>query len=170
MHRSHRVAGALVGAAVGSALAAPFAGSPPGEFSRRFPLPARGVRTEMCGEDPGRFPPSFARALEFLLARDLHTRRVGGPQGDECADLVGEVGPALDGEDVDLDGEDFAEVMRRDIDAGGDGMRAGALAGAGFGMAGIPMRWSSVVHGEAAGRSWRLADLQELAAALDGHP
>src|SRR4051812_3444525 len=91
MHRSHRVAGALVGAAVGSALAAPFAGSPPGEFSRRFPVPARGLRTEMCGEDPGRFPPSFARTLEALLARDLHTRRLGGPQGDECADLVAEV-------------------------------------------------------------------------------
>src|SRR4051794_228424 len=120
MHRSHRVAGALVGAAVGSALAAPFAGSPFGEFSRRFPLPARGVRTEMCGEDPGRFPPSFARALESLLARDLHTRRLGGPQGDECADLVAEVRRALDGEHVDLDGHDVAEVLRRGIDAGGD--------------------------------------------------
>src|SRR6476660_4918988 len=55
MHRSHRVAGALVGAAVGDALGAPFAGSPPGEFSRRFPVPARGTRTEMCGSSPGEF-------------------------------------------------------------------------------------------------------------------
>src|SRR3954469_22163126 len=103
MHRSHRVAGALVGAAVGDALAAPFAGSPPGEFSRRFPVPARGVRTEMCGGDPGRFPPSFARTLEALLAQEfpLPERLCG----------------ALDGEDVALDGRDFAEVMRQVIDA-----------------------------------------------------
>ena len=49
MHRSHRVAGALVGSAVGDALGAPFASGPAGEFSRRFPTAARGTTTEMCG-------------------------------------------------------------------------------------------------------------------------
>src|SRR3954447_22493338 len=166
MHRSHRVAGALVGAAVGDALAAPFAGTPPGEFSRRFPAPARGVRTEMCGEDPGRFTPAFARTLEALLARDLRSRGNAGPESHDFAELGEHVARALDGEDVDPGGRDFADVLRRVSDAAG----AGALAGAVFGMAGIPMRWSSVVHGEAAGRSWRLDDLKELAAALDGHP
>jgi hypothetical protein len=156
MHRSHRVAGALVGAAVGDALAAPFADAPPGEFSRRFPAPARGVHTEMCGADPGRFTAAFARTLEALI--------------DEEFTFPEPLCRVLDGEPVELDGGEVAEVLRRAIDGKRDALAAGALAGAAFGMAGIPMRWSSVVHGEAAGRSWRLDDLQELAAALDGHP
>src|SRR5438105_4020531 len=49
MHRSHRVAGALVGSAVGDALGAPFEFGPPRQFSARFPTAARGVQTEMCG-------------------------------------------------------------------------------------------------------------------------
>jgi ADP-ribosyl-[dinitrogen reductase] hydrolase len=72
-------------------------------------------------------------------------------------------------------GRSFAEVLRLVIDLGGDtdtvAAVAGGLAGAVHGMAGIPMRWSSVVHGRVRGfgnRVWRLADLQELAAALDG--
>jgi ADP-ribosyl-[dinitrogen reductase] hydrolase len=48
-HRHQRVAGALVGSAVGDALGAPFEFGPPGAFSRRFPAPARGIATEMCG-------------------------------------------------------------------------------------------------------------------------
>jgi ADP-ribosyl-[dinitrogen reductase] hydrolase len=43
------VIGALVGSAVGDALGAPFEFGPPGAFSERFPAPARGVQTEMCG-------------------------------------------------------------------------------------------------------------------------
>ena len=74
-------------------------------------------------------------------------------------------------------GGDFEAVLRRVIDLGGDtdtvAAVAGGLAGAVFGMAGIPMRWSSVVHGRVPGfgeRVWRLGDLQELATALDGKP
>jgi ADP-ribosyl-[dinitrogen reductase] hydrolase len=40
-----------------------------------------------------------------------------------------------------------------------------------YGIAGIPMRWTSVVHGRVPGhadRVWWLADLHHLAAALDG--
>src|SRR3954471_11122288 len=47
MHRSHRVAGALIGSAVGDALGAPFEFGPAGQFSARFPTEARGVHTEM---------------------------------------------------------------------------------------------------------------------------
>jgi ADP-ribosyl-[dinitrogen reductase] hydrolase len=72
-------------------------------------------------------------------------------------------------------GRDFAEVLRLVIDLGGDtdtvACVAGGLAGAVFGMGGIPMRWSSAVHGRVPGfgdRRWGLAALQELAAALDG--
>jgi len=198
MHRSHRVAGALVGAAVGDALGAPFAGSPPGEFSRRFPVPARGVHTEMCGDPPGRFTEEFGAALvvatslveggapavespvqaiptAIAAARDRRSRGHQGPEGHETADLAETLRRSLDGEDVPeaLRGASgFAEVMRRAVDAGGNTSTraavAGAVAGAVFGMAGIPMRWSSVVHGSAAARIWRLDDLQELAAALDG--
>src|SRR3954465_4363367 len=114
MHRSHRVAGALVGAAVGDALAAPFAGSPPGEFSRRFPVPARGGRTERGGDDPGRFTEAFAGTLEALIARNLP--------------LPEQLCPALDGVSIELDGHDFAEVMRRTIDARGNAAAAGGRA------------------------------------------
>src|SRR3954463_5607697 len=72
-------------------------------------------------------------------------------------------------------GRDFAEVMRLAIDLGGDtdtvAAVAGGLAGAVFGIAGIPMRWTSVVHGRVPGfadKRWELADLHHLAAALDG--
>jgi ADP-ribosyl-[dinitrogen reductase] hydrolase len=48
-------------------------------------------------------------------------------------------------------GTSFAEVLRLAIDLGGDtdtvAAVAGGLAGAVYGMGGIPMRWSSVVHG-----------------------
>jgi ADP-ribosyl-[dinitrogen reductase] hydrolase len=72
-------------------------------------------------------------------------------------------------------GRDFAEVLRLVIDLGGDtdtvACVAGGLAGAVFGMGGIPSRWASVVHGRVPGHGdkvWRVADLQQLAAALDG--
>jgi ADP-ribosyl-[dinitrogen reductase] hydrolase len=72
-------------------------------------------------------------------------------------------------------GRDFAEVMRLVIDLGGDtdtvAAVAGGLAGTVFGIAGIPMRWTSVVHGRGPGFTdvtWELADLHHLAAALDG--
>src|SRR5688500_9679282 len=86
MHRSHRVAGALVGSAVGDALGAPFAGGPPGQFSARFPVPARGSRTEMCGgEALGRAPGEFTAPtqLALLVASSLLER-----DGLDEADLV----------------------------------------------------------------------------------
>src|SRR3954466_3940226 len=75
MHRSHRVAGALVGSAVGDALGAPFEFGPPGRFSARFPSPARGAHTEMCGGDPwepGEFTDDTQMAL--LVASSLVDR------------------------------------------------------------------------------------------------
>src|SRR5687768_18484270 len=77
MHRSHRVAGALVGSAVGDALGAPFEFGPPGQFSARFPVPARGARTEMCGGgslgwEPGEFTDDTQMAL--LVATSLVER------------------------------------------------------------------------------------------------
>ncbi|MBY3555834.1 hypothetical protein HGI15_20920 [Modestobacter lapidis] len=77
MPRSHRVAGALIGAAVGDALGAPFEFGPPGQFSARFPVAARGVQTEMCGGGalhwaPGEFTDDTQMAL--LLATSLLER------------------------------------------------------------------------------------------------
>ncbi|MGY1986917.1 ADP-ribosylglycohydrolase family protein [Blastococcus sp. SYSU DS0669] len=77
MHRSHRVAGALVGSAVGDALGAPFEFGPPGQFSARFPVPARGSKTEMCGGgslgwEPGEFTDDTQMAL--LVATSLVER------------------------------------------------------------------------------------------------
>src|SRR3954452_5796743 len=77
MHRSHRVAGALVGSAVGDALGAPFEFGPPGQFSARFPEAARGTRTEMSGGgslgwQPGEFTDDTQMAL--LVASSLVER------------------------------------------------------------------------------------------------
>ncbi|MFW3171358.1 ADP-ribosylglycohydrolase family protein [Geodermatophilus sp. CPCC 206100] len=311
IHRSHRVAGALVGSAVGDALGAPFEFGPPGQFTARFPTPARGAHTEMCGGgpwQPGEFTDDTQMAL--LVATSLverggldeadlfdrfrtwartdpkdvgiqtravlgsglpwdvaaadHFRRSGRAAGngslmrttpaairfaregrevtmdaarrisalthgdpstgEGCAIFHELVRVALDGGDPlaaipsAMDGVapehrerwatvlapdwtpelatesngavwptlgqavwalrrggSFAEVLRLVIDLGGDtdtvAAVAGGLAGAVYGMAGIPMRWSSAVHGRVPGhgnRVWRLADLQELAAALDG--
>jgi ADP-ribosyl-[dinitrogen reductase] hydrolase len=46
------VIGTLIGWVVGDALGAPFEFGPAGQFSRRFPTPARGIATEMCGGGP----------------------------------------------------------------------------------------------------------------------
>ncbi|MGY1703532.1 ADP-ribosylglycohydrolase family protein [Geodermatophilus sp. SYSU D00697] len=313
MHRSHRVAGALVGSAVGDALGAPFEFGPAGAFSARFPGPARGARTEMCGGgslgwEPGEFtddtqmallvatslvergdldeadvfdrfrtwaqagPPDVGVQTRAVLASGRpwdvaaaeHFRRTGRAAGngslmratptavrfahegraatmdaarrisalthgdpstgEGCAVFHELVRVALDGgdplaaipsalehvvpehrerfatvlapdwtpEDATESngavwptlgqavwalrrGRDFAEVLRLVIDLGGDtdtvAAVAGGLAGAVYGMGGIPMRWASVVHGRVPGhgeKAWRLADLQQLAAALDG--
>lgn len=313
MHRSHRAAGALVGSAVADALGAPFEFGPPGRFSARFPTPARGAHTEMCGggalgREPGEFtddtqmallvgtslverggldeadlfdrflrwaaadPPDIGHQTRAVLGSGLpwHTaaaehaassghaagngslmrttpaairfaregravtmdaaRRISGlthgdpSAGEGCAVFHELIRVALDGGDplaaipaaldavadghrdrwatvLDPDwtpadatesngavwptlgqavwalrhGTSFAEVLRLVVDLGGDtdtvACVAGGLAGAVHGMGGIPMRWSSVVHGRVPGhgdRVWRLADLQQLAAALDG--
>ncbi|WP_448638677.1 ADP-ribosylglycohydrolase family protein [Geodermatophilus sp. URMC 63] len=315
LHRSHRVAGALVGSAVGDALGAPFEFGPLGAFSARFPAPARGSATEMCGGGPaGREPGEFTDDTQLallvaasLLERDgldeadlfarfvawaqagppdigAQTRAVltsGLPWDRAAADHVARSGRAAGngslmrttpaairfsrfGTDATVDaarrismlthgdpaagegcavfhellrvaldggdplaavpsalslvgdphrerwaavlapdwtpdqatesngavwptlgqavwalrhGRDFAEVLRLVVDLGGDtdtvACVAGGLAGAVYGMGGIPMRWSSAVHGQVPGhgdRVWRLADLQQLAAALDGKP
>ena len=69
----------------------------------------------------------------------------------------------------------FEEALRLVVDLGGDtdtlACVTGTLAGARAGITGIPIRWTSVVHGRIPGHGekvWRLADLQQLAAALDG--
>jgi ADP-ribosyl-[dinitrogen reductase] hydrolase len=312
MHRSHRAVGALVGSAVGDALGAPFEFGPPGQFSARFPAPARGAHTEMCGggalgREPGEFtddtqmallvatslverggldeadlfgrflrwaeagPPDIGDQTRAVLGSGLpwdtaaaeHFRRTGRAAGngslmrttpaairfaregrgatadaarrisalthgdpaagEGCAVFHELVRVALDGGDplatvpTALEavadehreryaavlapdwtpepgmpngavwptlgqalwalrrGTSFAEVLRLVVDLGGDtdtvAAVAGGLAGAVYGMGGIPMRWSSVVHGRIPGHGekvWRLADLQQLAAALDG--
>ena len=313
IHRSSRAAGALVGSAVGDALGAPFEFGPPGQFTARFPVPARGSKTEMCGGgsldwEPGEFtddsqmvlmvagslvshggldladifarfgqwaaagPPDignqtravltsglpwdeaaaahfaesghaagngslmratpaaiwfsrFGTAATMDAARQISALTHGDPAaGEGCAIFHELMRVALDGGDpvkailaaLELVGEEhrarwaavlaedwtpdqatesngavwptlgqavwalrhgrnFAEVLQLVIDLGGDtdtvACVAGGLAGAVYGMGGIPSRWASVVHGRVPGHGdkvWRLADLQQLAAALDG--
>jgi ADP-ribosyl-[dinitrogen reductase] hydrolase len=69
----------------------------------------------------------------------------------------------------------FEEAMRRVIDLGGDtdtvAAVAGGLAGAVWGVTGIPMRWTSAVHGTLPGFETpvrHVGELHWLAARLDG--
>src|SRR5918998_4378354 len=109
MHRSHRVAGALVGSAVGDALGAPFEFGPPRQFSSRFPVPARGAKTEMCGggalgREPGEFTDDTQMALlvaESLLEND----------GLDEADLFGRFVRWAEAEPPDI-GEQTRAVLR----------------------------------------------------------
>jgi hypothetical protein len=84
MSRSHRVAGALIGSAVGDALGAPFEFGPSGQFTARFPTDARGLATEMCGDGPtGRAPgtarPSSPSSRCAAPARGSRTRCSASP-------------------------------------------------------------------------------------------
>jgi ADP-ribosyl-[dinitrogen reductase] hydrolase len=70
--------------------------------------------------------------------------------------------------------ESFADGMRLVLDLGGDtdtvAAVTGGLLGAVYGIAGIPVRWTSVVNGVVPGyadRSWDLSSLQHLARQLD---
>jgi ADP-ribosyl-[dinitrogen reductase] hydrolase len=134
------------------------------------------MRVALDGEDPLAAIPA---ALELVAAE--HRDRwaaVLAPDWtpSDATESNGAVWPTL-GQAVWAlrHGRDFAEVLRLVVDLGGDtdtvAAVAGGLAGAVFGMGGIPMRWSSAVHGRVPGfgnRRWGLADLQQLAAALDG--
>ncbi len=69
----------------------------------------------------------------------------------------------------------FAEAVVRAIDTGDDadtvGCITGGLAGAVFGIGGIPSRWSSPIHGSLIGPAdsgYDLASLRDLAAELAG--
>lgn len=69
----------------------------------------------------------------------------------------------------------FEEALRLVMDLGGDtdtvGAVTGALAGARYGIAGIPMRWASDLNGTVPGhdsKRWALQDLHHLAGQLDG--
>ncbi len=85
LHRRQRVMGALVGAIVGDALAAPFAAEPPGAFTARFPRPVLTGHGEML--DGGRWTEHTQMMLqvaeslidaEGLSEADLEARGVGG--------------------------------------------------------------------------------------------
>src|SRR3954452_10768963 len=74
----------MVGSAVGDALGAPFEFGPARQFSARFPVPARGSKTEMCGGgsigwEPGEFTDDTQMAL--LVATSL-LERGGLDEGD----------------------------------------------------------------------------------------
>lgn len=103
-----------------------------------------------------------------VLAPDWHPHR--------ATESNGAVWPTLGSAVWALrEGSTFEETLRLVVDLGGDtdtvAAVAGGLAGAVCGVAGIPTRWASAVHGVVpgyGGQGWQLADLHQLAARLDG--
>ncbi|MFF2021027.1 ADP-ribosylglycohydrolase family protein [Streptomyces sp. NPDC058171] len=147
MSRVERAVGVVVGSAVGDALGAPFEFGPPGAFSARFPDPGGGG--EMCGGggwEPGEATDDTQMAV--LVADSLLQR------GD------------LDLPDV------FAGAVRAAIDLGGDtdtvAAVTGGLAGARYGSAAIPARWTDPLHVPLPGSGERVLRLPELVALARG--
>ncbi|MEU4086807.1 ADP-ribosylglycohydrolase family protein [Streptomyces aureus] len=102
MKRMQRVAGAVVGSAVGDALGGPFEFGPEGVFSARFPVPGAGG--EMCGGggwDPGEATDDTQMAV--LVAESLLER-----QGLDPPDIFARFQrwAAADPKDIGLQTED----------------------------------------------------------------
>jgi len=134
------------------------------------------LRVALDGGDPLTAVPAALAAVADEHRERWATVLAPGWTPEQATESNGAVWPTL-GQAVWAlrHGRDFAEVLRLVIDLGGDtdtvAAVAGGLAGAVYGMGGIPVRWASVVHGRVPGYGeevWRLADLQQLAAALDG--
>ncbi|GAA4205406.1 hypothetical protein GCM10022252_65940 [Streptosporangium oxazolinicum] len=141
-----RVAGAVVGSAVGDALGAPFEFGPAGAFSARFPAPGAGG--EMCGG--------------------------GGWDAGEATEFNGAVWPCLGSSVWALrTTRSYEDAIRAAIDLGCDtdtvAAVTGGLAGAFYGLTTIPARWTEPLHVPlpgSGGRTLRLPHLLDLAHAL----
>jgi len=194
-HRRQRVIGAFIGALVGDALGAPFAGLPAGSYSERFPAPALTGRGEMI--EGGRWTDASETLLDVAEALvrtgGLPPNSVGDPQIRAIPTAIADIGDAeplsvlmrevLSGRglpDVDLPGSrrsavdivrgaaSFADALVAAIDHGGDStipLLAGALAGAVWGIGAIPARWTTPLHGA---RPYDLVGLRALAVELAG--
>ena len=134
------------------------------------------VRVALDGRDP---PAAIPLAMDHVAPE--HRRRWASVLDPEwtpadATEINGAVWPTLGAAVWALRGAtSFAQVIRRVIDLGGDtdtvAAVAGGLAGAVFGIAGIPTRWTSVVHGRVPGHGdhrWDLPDLHALTAGLTG--
>ncbi|HTN79748.1 MAG TPA: ADP-ribosylglycohydrolase family protein [Acidimicrobiales bacterium] len=192
-HRRQRVMGAFIGALVGDALGAPFAGLPPRSYSDRFPRAVLTGAGEMIGG--GEWTDTSEALLEVAeslvrtgappvpFAGDPVVRAIAGAIAD-----VGDEDPvfvllreALSGRgisDVELSGAvgiaagivrgaaSFSGALVTAIDLGGDAtipVLTGALAGAVWGIGAIPARWTTPLHGA---RSYELVGLRTLAVEL----
>ncbi len=183
-HRRQQVIGALVGSVVGDALGAPFEFGPAGQFSERFPAPARGSATEMCGGQgwaPGEWTDDTQMALlvaDSLLAhgglaeQDLWDRFVGwvdaGPAdvGVQSRQVLGSSG-------------DWRTAAREHFEAGHRAAGNGSImrtvpAAIFFARAGAEVsvdaarRISALTHGDPAAGAGCAIYHRMIAAALDG--
>ena len=183
-HRHQRVLGALVGSAVGDALGAPFEFGPPGAFSQRFPAPARGLATEMCGGRgwrPGEWTDDTQMALivagslldnDGLNEADIFARfqglAAGGPAdvGNQTRAVLGS-------------GQAWDEAARRHFEAGqrsaGNGSLMRTTPAAVFfadrgpdESADAARRISDLTHGDPAAGDGCAIFHRLIAAALDG--
>ncbi|MFC1410220.1 ADP-ribosylglycohydrolase family protein [Streptacidiphilus sp. N1-12] len=157
MDRDQRVAGAVVGSAVGDALGAPFEFSRERTFSARFPQPD--PDNEMCGG--GSWEPGEAT-----------------DDPDQATEFNGAVWPCLGSAVWALrTTTSFDAALRTAVDLGGDtdtvAAVTGGLAGAVYGLDAIPAPWTRPLHlllPGTGGRELDLADLTTLAARLDKQP
>ncbi|MDQ3505386.1 MAG: ADP-ribosylglycohydrolase family protein, partial [Actinomycetota bacterium] len=136
------------------------------------------VRVALDGGDPLAALPEALAAVapehrarwESVLSPSWHPSEVGTKNGAVWPTLGSAVWALREA-------GSFAEGMRLVVDRGGDtdtvAAVTGGLLGAVYGIAGIPMRWTSVLNGVVPGyddRTWDLAELQALAAELGGDP
>jgi ADP-ribosyl-[dinitrogen reductase] hydrolase len=167
MPRSHRVAGALIGSAVGDALGAPFEFGPPGQFTARFPTEARGVATEMCGggslgREPGEFTDDTQMAL--LLATSL----VQQGELDE-ADVFARFRAWAQAEPPDIGNQTRAVLGSGrpwDVAAAEHAARSGHAAGNGSLMRTTP----AAIHFSRAGRDATMDAGRRISALTHGDP
>src|SRR3954451_6587902 len=167
MHRSHRVAGALIGSVVGDALGAPFEFGPPGRFSARFPPEARGVRTEMSGGGPtGREPGEFTDDTQMALLLATSLVQQGGL--DE-ADVFERFRAWAQADPPDSGRQPRAVLGSGrpwQVDAAEHAVQSGHAAGNGSLMRTTP----AAIHFSRAGREATMAAARRISALTHGDP
>ncbi|MFD5466461.1 ADP-ribosylglycohydrolase family protein [Kitasatospora sp. NPDC127059] len=182
--RNARAAGAILGSAVGDALGAPYEFGPAGALSARFPIGGGGAEL-VAGGGWERGEATDDTQMAVLVAESLLERgeldlpdifdRFRRWAAAEPKDIGIQTESVLTGgQPWDLAaGIHFNTTLRAAVDLGGDtdtvAAVTGGLAGARYGLAAVPARWTEPLHVPlpgSGGRVLRAPDLLRLAERL----